>query len=248
VDLLLEATFRAERDHFWFRGFRRFTRPLLLRAAPERARTRILDCGCGTGANLSVLEEFGTPFGLDLTWTGLRFAHQAGQRRLARATAAQLPFPGGTFDLVTSFDVLQVLPGDAEREAANEMSRVLKPGGVAIVNVSAFDTLRGNHSVLSYEVRRYTRPRLRSLLERAGFTIERLTYTNMTLMPALLLLRTAQRIVGLAPPEKAEREITVPATPVNWILSSLLGVEAQIARRIPLPFGSSLLCLARKPA
>ena len=147
MDRLLEATFRAERRHFWFRGFRRFVRPLLARAVGSQSNARLLDCGCGTGSNLALLAEFGTAFGLDLTWTGLRFARGAGRTRLARANVARLPFPGEMFDVVTSFDVLYSLPREDELDAAAEMVRVLKPGGALVVNVAAMAVLRGNHSV-----------------------------------------------------------------------------------------------------
>lgn len=245
VDRLLEATFRAERRHFWFRGFRRFIRPVLARAVGSRSQARILDCGCGTGANLAVLADFGRPFGFDLTWTGLRFARGAGRTRIARASVAHLPFGDASFDVVTSFDVLQCVPDHVEVDAAAEMARVLKPGGAAVVNVSAFDMLRGNHAVLSSEFRRYDRPRVRQLLEGAGFQIEHLTYTNITLFPVMLVVRAAQRLAGL---KQAEADITVPAAPINAALSGLLAAEAQIARLMPLPFGSSLLCVARKRA
>ena len=60
VDDLLRATARAEERHFWFRGFRWFVRPLIDQALRGRVRPRILDCGCGTGANLALFERYGT--------------------------------------------------------------------------------------------------------------------------------------------------------------------------------------------
>jgi SAM-dependent methyltransferase len=248
VDRLLEATARAERDHFWFRGFRRFVAPLLRDAACGRRDNLLLDCGCGTGANLELLGEFGTAWGFDLTWTGLRVARSRGFTRVARATVDAAPFPSSTFDIVTSFDVLYCLEAPVERAAVAEMWRVLKPGGSLIVNVAAMPILRGNHSVLSAEVRRYTRAGLRALLERQGFRIEHVSYTNAALFPAMLAVRLAQRAAGLAPAEEATAEITVPARPVNAALSALLAIEASARRVVALPFGSSLLCRATKPA
>jgi len=248
VDRLLEATARAERDHFWFRGFRRFVAPMLARAAGGRTGLRLLDCGCGTGTNLRLLlDQHGQAWGFDLTWTGLRFARGAGVTRVAQASAAAVPYPSGVFDIVTSFDVLYCLPDEIEREAVREMWRVLKPGGAAIINVAAMEVLRGNHSVLSAELRRYTRASLRELLEPAGFRVERMTYTNAALFPVMLTVRGVQRVMGLAPESEAEGEITVPPRPVNATLSVLLAVEASVVRAVPMPFGSSLLCLARKP-
>ena len=249
VDRLLEATARAERDHFWFRGFRRFVSPLLARAAAGRTGLRLLDCGCGTGTNLRLLlEPCGDAWGFDLTWTGLRFARGAGLTRVAQASAAAVPYPSACFDIVTSFDVLYCLPDEVEWHAVREMWRVLKPGGAAIVNVAAMEILRGSHSVLSAELRRYSRSSLRALLEQAGFRVERITYTNATLFPLMLGLRGAQRVVGLAQESEAGGEISMPPAPLNAALSALLAAEARIVRAVPMPFGSSLLCLARKPA
>jgi ubiquinone/menaquinone biosynthesis C-methylase UbiE len=249
VDRLLEATARAERDHFWFRGFRRFVSPMLDRAAAGRRDLRLLDCGCGTGTNLRVLlEPYGRAWGFDLTWTGLQFARGSGVTRVAQASAAAIPYPSAAFDIVTSFDVLYCLPDEIEREAIREMWRVLRPGGAAIVNVAAMAILRGNHSVLSAELRRYSRASLRERLERAGFRVERMTYTNAALFPVMLTMRGMQRMMGLAPEREAEGEITVPPGPVNAALGALLAVEAGVVRAVPMPFGSSLLCLARKPA
>jgi SAM-dependent methyltransferase len=246
MDLLLEATARAERNHFWFQGFRRFVAPLLAQAAGGRTGLRLLDCGCGTGINLPLLEQFGRAYGIDVTWRGLEFASARGHRRLARADAARLPFPDAQFDIVTSFDVIYSLPDEAERLAVQEMRRTLKPRGVLVLNVAALDVLRGNHSVLSREQRRYDRRSLRSLLEGAGFRVERMTYTNAALFPVVLAVRSAQRWLGLKAEAEADSEITVPPAPLNAMLSALLAVEARIVSRADLPFGSSLLCAARK--
>jgi SAM-dependent methyltransferase len=247
VDRLLEATARAERDHFWFRGFRRFVAPLLRDAASGRRDLRLLDCGCGTGANLAMLAEYGTAWGFDLTWTGLAVATSRGLTRVARASVDAVPFPSGRFDIVTSFDVLYCLEEKVERAAVAEMFRVLAPGGSLIVNVAAMPLLTGNHSVLSAEVRRYTRAGLRGLLERQGFRVEWISYTNAAIFPAMLAVRLAQRAVGFAPEAEATAEITVPAAPVNAALSTVLTLEAAVQRIGPLPFGSSLLCRATKP-
>jgi len=251
MDRMLEVTARAEREHFWFRGFRAFMRPLLDRVARERRTLRILDCGCGTGNNISrLLRAYGRPFGIDLTWKGLAFAKQAGVTGLAQATVARLPFGDAQFDLVTSFDVLQCVPDPFEAAAAAEMARVLRPGGHALVNVSALPWLRGDHSILTHEVRRYDRGHLRRLLEGAGFELRRLTYTNASLVPLLATSRFLQRRRGLVTSDEdavAAREMSVPPAPINALMTGVLAIETRLARVVDLPIGSSLLCLARKP-
>jgi SAM-dependent methyltransferase len=246
MENLLRATAQAEARHFWFHGFRAFVEPLVHQAAGGRT-VRILDCGCGTGANVEWLSCFGRSYGFDLTETGLRLGRAEGRTRLVRASVTAAPFRSGAFDVVTSFDVLYALDDRQVRAALAEMFRLLKPGGGAIINVAALDFLRGDHSVLGHELRRYTRRQLRSSLTAAGFTIVRLTYTNAVLFLPLVVSRTFQRWRGLKPECDAHHEITVPAAPINALLTGLLRLESAWIRRFDAPFGSSLLCLARKP-
>ena len=248
VEHLLRATARAEARHFWFRGFRAFITPLLREAAAGRPDARLLDCGCGTGANLALLDTFGRAYGFDLTEVGLRIGRESGRTRLARASVTAVPFPSAAFDIVTSFDVLYSLADADEQAAIAEMHRLLKPGGFAIINVAAMSVLRGDHSVLSREVRRYSRDDLRTRLERAGFLVKRLTYTNATLFPALAIARLIQRRRGLRRESEADTEISVPPAPINAIMTAALHLEALWLRAFDAPFGSSLLCLAMKPA
>ena len=159
-----------------------------------------------------------------------------------------VPFPTAAFDIVTSFDVLYSLADGDEQAAIAEMYRLLKPGGFAIVNVAAMRVLRGDHSVLSREVRRYSRADLRTRLEGAGFRIQRLTYTNATLFPALAIARLIQRRRGLRSESEADAEISVPPAPINAIMTAVMHLEALWLRAFDAPFGSSLLCLAKKPA
>jgi len=197
---------------------------------------------------LVLLGQFGRAYGFDLTAVGLKIGREAGRSRLARATVTAVPFPSNTFDIVTSFDVLYSLEASDEHAAVAEMFRVAKPGGFVVVNVAAMESLRGDHSVLSREVRRYDRDSLSRLLAGAGFSIERLTYTNAVLFPAMAIGRALQRRRGLSSEEHADQEIKVPAAPVNLALTAALTLESWWLRVVDNPFGSSLLCLARKPA
>jgi SAM-dependent methyltransferase len=246
MDHLLRATALAEQRHFWFRGFRYFVSPLLERAASGRANLRILDCGCGTGNNLELLGRYGRAFGFDLTASGLAYGKQSGRTRLARASIAAVPFLDATFDIVTSFDVLYSLPDVVEQAAIRELYRVTRPGGWLVINVAAMEMLRGDHSVLSHEVRRYSRASLSRLVTGAGFSLERITYTNAILLPPMALARAVQRRRGLSAEQDADQEISVPAMPINLALTAALKVESWWLRAFDNPFGSSLLCLARK--
>jgi SAM-dependent methyltransferase len=245
VDRLLELTYRAEQSHFWFRGFRQYMKPALSKATMGLSGARILDCGCGTGSNLEMLRPYGRAVGFDLTRIGTEFASAHGHR-VVQASIGEIPFRSETFDLVTSFDVFQVLPDEVERSAIAEMRRVLKPGGWLLLHVAALQMLHGRHSVLSEEKRRYTSASLRSLVEGAGFQVERLTFDHFTLLPIMLPVRVWHRLTadgGVV--DAGEGEITVPIAPVNAALTALVSLEALALRAVDMPIGSSLMCLAR---
>lgn len=248
MDRLLELTYRAEQTHFWFRGFRQYMKPALARATAGMTHPRILDCGCGTGTNLEMLRAFGSAVGFDLTRIGTEFARDHGHR-VAQASLTHIPFQSGMFDLVTSFDVLQVVPDHVEQAGIIEMWRVARPGGWLLLHVAALKMLHGRHSVLSEEHRRYTSKSLRALVEGAGFRVERITYDHFTLMPMMLPVRTWQRwTASEGVVEAGESEITPPIAPVNAALSALVSLEAMALRVVNMPIGPSLMCLARKPS
>jgi len=247
MDRLLELTFRAEQSHFWFRGFRWFVQPEVVRAVNGCAAPTILDCGCGTGSNVAWLRHYGRAYGFDLTWNGLELGRQLGRQTLARASLAAIPFPDASVDVATSFDVFQCLPDDVELAAIREMWRVLKPGGHLILNVAALNVLRGQHSVLSEEVRRYTPARLRQMVEAGGFVLERLTFLHATLFPVMLPVRVVQRWRAGDRLAAGEADIRVPSGPVNAFLTGLVRLESLALRFVDMPIGSSLMCHARKP-
>jgi ubiquinone/menaquinone biosynthesis C-methylase UbiE len=245
VDPLLDATHLAERTHFWFRGLHRFSDPLIQQALAHRSHPEVLDCGFGTGANMSRLARGGRVYGFDLSLGGVGYARQSGHTRLAHASVLAIPFQDARFDLVTAFDLIACLHEPEQAVALAEMHRVLKPGGALLLNTAALPVLRGSHSVFGQEVHRATREPLRARLVSAGFRVERLTYTNLSILPLMLAVRAAQRLFGPASPHGSP-DMVVPPTPVNAALSGLLALEAAALRVVDMPIGASLLALAYK--
>jgi SAM-dependent methyltransferase len=244
MDAMLAATAAAEDSHFWFKGLRRTMRLLLDAELRAQRPAQIVDCGSGTGRNLDWLRDLGPVVGIERASSGVAVA-RAHRRPVVQGSVLDLPLADASVDLATSFDVLYCLHDDEERRALAEMYRVLRPGGVALFHVAALDILRGSHSALTGEVRRYTPARLRSRVEGAGFRITRLTYTNCVTFPVMFGVRLADRLRRRAHIESTA-DLTVPPAPINAAFDFALRAEATVVRHVNLPIGSSLCCLARR--
>jgi SAM-dependent methyltransferase len=244
MDDLLELTGRAEATHFWFRGFRAFVAPVLADITAGRRDLRLIDCGCGTGNNLSLLKPYGDACGFDLTSAGARRARRI-EPGIVQADIERIPFKTGTFDIATSFDVVQSVPDDGA--ALREMGRVLKPGGYAVLNVTAFEFLRADHAEVWNELRRYTPASAGRLVGDAGLQVVRISFLFASLFPIMLSVRMWQRMIRPFRTPQGDAEMEVPSEPINAALTWLVEREAALARRVPMPIGSSLLIVARKP-
>ena len=207
---------------------------------------RALEAGCGTGYLARRLQrERRLPLiAMDYSAEGLRYGAAEGLERASQGSLLELPFASGAFDLAMSFDVLQQFQPDEARIAFSELARVLKPGGVLALRVSAFHALRSRHSEFVRERERYTRPKLYRLLEAAGFRVLRATYANALLSPVALL---KFRLVEPLQNKPAESGIQPVA---RWLDRALYGTLAAEARWLTggfnLPFGQSLLSIAEK--
>lgn len=236
---------RREERHWWYAGMRRVALAVLGRALDGRHRLRILDAGCGTGGTTIELRRFGDVVGVDLAWEALEPARARGLTALARASIESLPFGAATFDAATSFEVVYHLGVANDASALREIRRVLKPRGLFLLRVPAHDWLRGEHDRLVHTRHRYSRREVSQKLADAGFVVEQLSWANTLLfLPALakrLLERTSSHDSAAGEPD-----LWQPPPPINAILESTVAVEAlAIPRGLPLPFGLSLLAVAR---
>jgi len=234
--------FRVEQSHWWHIGRRRIIASFvedICRRVNDR-RPRILDVGCGTGANLLLLSKYGDAEGVDISEDALAFCRERGLDKVRLGAAETLPYEDGTFDLVTALDVVEHL--DDDLAGLTELWRVLRPGGRVLLFVPAFMFLWGLQDDVSHHRRRYRLPELRRVLERAGFEIERTTYANITFFLPILVGRQLMRLTGIK--AESENNINVPA--LNGVFGRLLGAESWILRYMNLPFGVSGLCVAKK--
>jgi SAM-dependent methyltransferase len=239
-----EALYAVEDRHWWFDGVRREIAAELARE--RRGFSRWLDAGSGTGGLLANLRLPGSPsvFGVEVSPNGLVFSRSRGLRRLARASVVELPFPDGAFDLVTSIDVL-CHRGVEEPRALAEAHRCLRQGGLLLLQVPAFDFLRGQHDEAVWTNRRYRKAEVERLLSAAGFRLRRSFYRNSILFPAVALRRLLRRR-PTAGREALSDVAPAPRAP-DGLFAALLGFERRLRGiGFSLPFGLSVFCLAEK--
>lgn len=212
----------------------------------NRLVQRALEAGCGTGYLARRLQrERNLPLvAMDYSAEGLRYGVGDGLERAAQGSLLDLPFGSASFDLAMSFDVLQQFGPGEDRRALCELARVVKPGGVLALRVSAFQALRSRHSEFVRERQRYTRLQLRRMVEDVGFRVLRATYANTLLSPvALLKFRLIEPLLS----KRAESGIQPEPWWLDRALYSLLAAEAAWLRAgFRLPFGQSLLLIGER--
>jgi len=238
---------RVEESHWWFFGRRQIIRSFLARIVEELktpgkegSAFKILDVGCGTGANLEMLSEFGVAEGVDVSPEALSFCQARGLEKVKLGAAEALPFDDNSFDLTTGLDVVEHL--DDDLAGLKEMRRVLRPGGRALLFVPAFMFLWGVQDDISNHRRRYTLKQLKDVVRKAGFEVERATYANISFFTPIFLGRLVMRATGLRP--ESENNITIGF--LNGVLGKLLAAERGPLRYMNFPFGVSIICVARR--
>ncbi|MBV8718812.1 MAG: class I SAM-dependent methyltransferase [Chloroflexi bacterium] len=237
---------RREERHWWYTGMRRVAMAVLDAQLGDRRDLKLLDAGCGTGGTTVSLERFGRVVGVDLVWEALQPARRRGLQRLARGSVQQLPFAAGTFDVVASFEVIYHLGVADDLCALKEFRRVLKHDGMLLLRVPGHDWLRGEHDRLVHTRHRYSPDEVSGKLEAAGFAVEQLTWANALLFPPAVAKRLAERFHHASESDDAEPDLWQPPGPINAVLESAIAIESlAIPRRVPLPFGLSVLAVAR---
>lgn len=236
-----EVMAHVEDKLWWYVGMRRIA-DVWLHDVPI---TRILDAGCGTGGNANWLTNYGQVVGFDYAQMACDYTQQR-HIPVACASISDIPFRDASFDLVTSFDVIYHRAVADDLAALKECYRVLAPGGHFLVRVAAFDWLGGHHHQRVHGARRYTPAQLRTLMQQAGFHVQKLSCVNTVLLPMVLAQVSMERLKHQATLDHSDVELPSPI--VNRIGLTALSLEAMLLRiGVSLPVGVSLLCLAQRP-
>ena len=230
----------AELDqrHWWYRARREVIAAMIRRLVEPPSGAKILEIGCGTGHNLAMLREFGHVDALELDEEARAFAEQ----RLGRSVmSAPLPEIEGVanrhYDFIGAFDVIEHIENDCA--AVNSIAAKLKARGKFVMTVPAHQWMWSAHDVVNHHKRRYSKRRLKDLIESSPLRLEAIGYFNSLLFPIAVAERLSSRARG-----KDSADLMLPPGPLNCALEITFAAERHLIGRLPLPPGLSLFAVA----
>lgn len=238
-----------EGTYWWFQGRLRIIKSVLGAYLPIKPRRgRVLDVGCGTGLMLDEFKSW-SPVGLDFSGAALKYCRQRGLSQILRGDVTNLPIASDSIDLILALDLMEHV--DRHDLMIREFHRVLKPGGCLMATVPAHPTLWSDHDIALHHFRRYTRGSLRALLKHGGLKPLKFSYAITFTYPAIVAFRKLQKwwcgLRGTKKREAARAHLIPLPRPINGLLTKLLHIEAEMLAKMNLPFGVTLVTLARKP-
>lgn len=226
-----------EESHWWFKG-RRCIIEKVLNNLSFPSKPQILEMGCGTGGNLSLLSQYGEVYGVELDDFAINYALK---RHIAPVLTGSLPhdipYEDGFFDLIVLLDVLEHVEEDGL--SLVQLYKKLKPGGYLLITVPAFPALWSAHDDAHHHKRRYTLKTLAPIVREAHYNIIFHSYMNTILFPIIAVLRVIKGSHG-------SDDLFMPPDILNNLLYNIFAIERHLLSLLSLPFGTSLLFLARK--
>jgi SAM-dependent methyltransferase len=225
--------------HWWWRAREEFIERVLDdRIAPQGAGD-ILDFGCGDGLLFPVLQKFGDPFGIE-TDASLLDPAGAWRSRIRSDPLRPDPAEAGRYGLIVALDVLEHIEHPAS--VVRELARRVRPGGLFVATVPAFQSMWTGHDTMNHHFKRYRLRELVQLVSDSGLKPIDARYFFAWLALAKWAVSIKERLTreDTTPPH-------VPRATVNQAMLALCRAEQRVLRRMPPPFGSSALIVARAP-
>ncbi len=236
---LYKDLYLLEDNHWWHKAKRDLVSYFLKKYLTSR-NCKILDIGCGTGKNLETFSKFGTTWGIDNSNDAIRFCKKRGLQNISKGDAEKLPFKKNFFDSVTALDVLEHVD---DSKSLKTIYRVLKSEGIVIATVPAFPILWSKWDEVLHHKRRYTSSTLIKTFKESGFEIIKVSYIYSFLFFPTLIIRSLKNIFykNYYPSDFKLSNILI-----NNIMGKLAKSERNFLIKHNIPFGTSLIIIAKK--
>lgn len=233
---------------FWVSSRNRLFKSLVLRHLSPTGKTKFLEIGCGTGDFIrQIIENENLEItGSEIYLKGLQYA----KKNLPNVDFIQFDVTrgkvGDRFDLIAAFDVIEHIEND--NAALSNISQMLNKDGVLIISVPQHMFLWSKLDEIVKHKRRYSRQELVSKLKENGFDISYITSFLFVLFPLMLISRMFDKGRDHSQSDEMALEKRVKfSSALNGVFDLFMRVdEALIRWGISLPFGGTLVIVARK--
>jgi SAM-dependent methyltransferase len=220
-----------------------------LKARLREPDPSILEIGCSSGFLLKEMSEaFPTAFiiGADVVREPLyKLAEELPTIPLLRFDLLQCPLPSNSFDAVVMLNVLEHIEDDGR--ALAQVHRILKPGGIIVVEVPAGPHLFDAYDKALMHFRRYLSAELADKLRTAGFDVVRRSHLGFFLYPAFRMVKRGNQRKAVAQEDlnglvKTQAAKTSASLPLGWAVA----VERTLGQWVDYPIGIRCLAVGKK--
>lgn len=236
-----------EESHWWYRGLHHLVTGLVAAEHGRKGSLSILDAGCGTGQLCRLLAPFGTVTGCDVSDLALKLCREKGMANVFKVDLNSADLGRECYDVITCMDVLYHRAIEREDMVLSSFHRALRPGGIVLLNLVAFESLKSSHDIAVHTRRRYRQHEVVHLLREAGFSIRFCTYRLCLLFPLFAAYRRLRTpFTSSGSPDHVVSDLRLPPRLINRLLESALRLENRFLDRLHFPFGLSVFAVAEK--
>lgn len=243
-----EIMFAHEDTHWWYVALHELIMYFLNIEFEAKGALDIFDAGCGTGRLCQLMGGLGKVTGCDMSLNAIELSNKRGIRDIIAADLNTVDLGKDCYDVITSIDVLYHKAIADDCAVLQKLFIALRPGGVLILNLVAYNFLKSRHDIAVHTKRRYTKSALTEMMKKLGYIIEKTSYRLCFLFLPIAVYRLLQKPwLHRLDPNKTVSDLSQHGPFVNTALLYLARLENRIIRRASLPFGTSVFIVARKP-
>ncbi len=234
-----EELYLLEEKHWWLVAKREISIKLL-RSFSGKKRLKILDIGCGTGKNIESFSKLGKTWGIDISPQAINYCKKRGIKNIKLGNAEKTGYRTESFDVVTLLDVLEHVD---DNKTLKEIYRILKPKGILIVSVPAYQSLWSRWDEALHHKRRYNKKSLQMLFKENHLKLKKISYMFSFLLPPVFILR---KIKSFLYSNDYPSDFRLAPPLINLIMLNISRIEHKLVLKNSVPFGTSIICVLSK--
>lgn len=232
--------YEQEEKHWWFAARSIIVRRIIEKYGNLRPGDTILDIGCGTGAILKELSRTYKVIGIDMSPLAVEYSKKRGLSDVFEMAAEDFPKDKYNVRAALLLDVIEHI--DDDLSVLKSARDIVGPEGRVIITVPAYMWMWSAHDVLHHHKRRYSARQLRDVLEKAGLEPIKFTYYNTLLFP----IGAAKKLLDRGKSATIDStKLDMPSPAMNTMLKAVFASERGLVPHLNLPFGISLMAVAR---